>query len=109
VAVVISVVTVMIPIALIAPLMGVAIPPTVVLVPAAVTLRIQIATSRFRLLTALAMMTDCLVQSRLGFLDAMLAFRMIVIRACVRCSAQEQYSRDSGNRGGRFPPAPETL
>jgi len=109
VVVTIAVVTVMIPIALLTPLVRAAIPPSVVLVPAAIPLCVQIAPALLGLFASFAVMTDRLVKSRLSFLDAMLAFLVIVIRPGLRRRTQKHDSRNGGNRRSSLSPIKATL
>jgi hypothetical protein len=67
-----------IPVAIIVPAMLVAVPPSVIRIPAAFALGIQVTPTLVRLVAALAMFANGLVQLYFGALNAALAFCMIV-------------------------------
>ena len=98
--VVVAVVTV--PIALIVPLVSAPIPPPVILIPASVALSVEIATALRGLTAALTMFADRVIKPGLRFLNAMLAFRMIVIRVHARYRAQRQYGSNGKGCSTRF-------
>lgn len=66
------------PVAIRVPLMIVAVPPSVIRVPATIPFRVQIAPSLVRLVAAFAVLANCLVKSCFPLFDFPLALGMIV-------------------------------
>jgi hypothetical protein len=87
--VVFAVTVVAIPIAFGVPAMIGTAPVTVILVPAAFPLGVQITTAAFGLGAALAVMADGFVQPRLSFLNPTLALAVIIVRMNLRNRTEE--------------------
>jgi len=102
VVVVIAVVIVMIPISLIVPLVSTAVPPSVILIPAAVALGIQVATALRGFTAALAVLANRIIEAGFRFLDPVLAFCVVVIGVHARHGAQRQHRSDGGDSGCRL-------
>ena len=73
-----------VPVAMLVPLMSAAIPPSVIFVPAAFPLCIQVAASIVSLPATLAVLANRVVQPVLGFVDPVFAL-FAVIRVSSRC------------------------
>ncbi len=100
--VVVAIVVVAIPIALIVPLVSAPIPPSVILIPAAVALGVQITPAFRSFAAALAMLANRMIKPGFCFLDAMLAFRVIVVRMHAWYRAQRQYRGNGNDCSTRF-------
>ena len=90
VIVIVAIAVVMIPITLFVPLVSAAIPPSMILTPAAVALGIQIAAAFRSLAAALAVLANRIVEAGFCFLDPVLAFRVIVVCAHAWHGTQRQ-------------------
>jgi hypothetical protein len=99
VIVAVMIVAVMIPVALLTPLMGAAVPPPMILIPAMVSLGVKVASTLRGLSASLAMLPNRVIQSRFGLFDPMLTFSPIVIRMNERDGAEHQH-RCNRHHGG---------
>lgn len=88
---IIAVMIVTIPVPLIMPSMSAAIPPSVILVPAAIPFSVQVAAAFVRLFAALSVPAYRPIEPDLSLFDTMLTLSAVVgIRLCTRCRSREQ-------------------
>ena len=90
---------VIIPVMLIVPAMFMRIPPAVISAPATFPLRFQVAPAAFRLGAVFAVALDRLIQLRLCFFDAMLAFRVVIVTVRRRRGHEHGRAQRCGNQG----------
>ena len=89
VVVMITMLAIAVPVTVFMPAALVPFPPSVILVPAAFTLFVQLTAPTFRLAAALAVFASCLIEFGLGPFDALAALSPVVSLGA-RCSGKEE-------------------
>lgn len=80
----------MVPVLLGLPTMIMAVPPLMILIPAALALGVQIAPPVFGIAAVLALVVNCFIKSCLRFFDGVLAMRSVIGVRPRRCRHEQQ-------------------